>query len=854
MGVHGLTTFLRENRRVLSRTRTFTNAFQEGINQYTPLVVDGWSLIYALYADSGLPWVYGGEYDSFAKSLQDTVNAWLLVGLEPYFVFDGPVPLAKIPTTLKRLTGVINNANIFFRTSAAARSTPSFLASNKIIPPLLFETSIDALRELQTDGARVHIIMADDEADPACVALAAALGGGLVVALDSDFTILQAEGYGGYVPIDEMVWQTNGGEEAAPTMTSKDLDGFRAVVTKPRTKRKSRGLVPPTLGSDDQELSLSLAIYHPHALASHLQLAPALLPLFSALVGNDFSNPAHVRKFFEHRSTIIERIWKVARAVSAASLSGIKKGQEQGQGRGDAVLDVIHAAVTKLLVRPDLLGSGEVDKIVDETVDAALECTIPPINASLPISLSPTTCPLHPTDDCPLALALDSSSSKFLRAYRAGDLSYRVMNAATVGIVLPKTFLEDPDQRSCANVATGTWSWIWAVLAAGGHISSPSDHSLNKLAHEIKSPAGFKSPTDDDTDSRLDDSELISVVEEFTATEPSVSSDPGGLASELAERLRGLAGSWDDFDTDTDKAEGSLKESPEKSLAQYVRRGLKLLPEPVVVGQLGDMISGALSSDVPEKWTRGDKLQVFLEGMKSNTPTLRATFETSLAQLASGPVSVSISEPIPTSIGMLIWICVLRCVVQASAESTGNGTGSGSPALVGKWKKTEARAFVDALNASTGPAQAETTPPLDVRTIQRVAQLLHGFDAGARLAEVVYLFTSENGEEAPEIEDNSSNGRETKAERNVVGQAVRMFSGRLVHASAAAGGSQVDDGLWALVCEGIDESVWAHEPDRGKAKAKGKSKDKAGGSGGKGPARPSGRSIGFGILASLESE
>ncbi|KAG8688998.1 hypothetical protein FRC09_012624, partial [Ceratobasidium sp. 395] len=245
---------------------------------------------------------------------------------------------------------------------------------------------------------------------------------------------------------------------------------------------------------------------------------------------------------------------------------------------------------------------------------------------------------------------------------------------------------------------------------------------------------------------------------------------------------------------------------------------------------------------------------VFLEGMKSNTPTLRATFETSLAQLASGPVSVSISEPIPTSIGMLIWICVLRCVVQASAESTGNGTGSGSPALVGKWKKTEARAFVDALNASTGPAQAETTPPLDVRTIQRVAQLLHGFDAGARLAEVVYLFTSENGEEAPEIEDNSSNGRETKAERNVVGQAVRMFSGRLVHASAAAGGSQVDDGLWALVCEGIDESVWAHEPDRGKAKAKGKSKGKAGGSGGKGPARPSGRSIGFGILASLESE
>ncbi|KAG8746035.1 hypothetical protein FRC10_006374 [Ceratobasidium sp. 414] len=823
MGVHGLTTFLRENRRVLSRTQTFTNSFRKESNQYTPLV--------------------------------GVVNAWLSVGLEPYFVFDGPVPLAKIPTTLKRLTDVIRNANIFFRTSAAARSTPSFLASNKIIPPLLLETSIDALRELQADGARVHIVMADGEADPVCVALAAALGDGLVVAIDSDFTVLNAEGYGGYAPIDEMMWQTSGGEEATPTMAGRDLDGFRAVATKTRTRRKSSGLIPPTLGSDNQELSLALTIYHPHTLASHLQLPPALLPLFSALVGNDYSNPTHTRKFFENRSTVVERIWKVARAVSAASLSGIKKGQEQPQGRGDAVLDVIHTAVTKLLVRPDLFASSEVDKIVDETVDAALECTIPPFDVCPPIFLSSGACPLHSADECPLALVFGGSSFKLLHAYRAGGLSYRLMNAATTGIVLPKVFLEDPDQRSCADVAKGIWSWIWAVLAAGNHISLPSGGEVNNPEADVKSPTG-------DTDSRLDDSELISVVDEFTATEPSVCSDPGGLASELAERLKSLAGSWDDSGTDTDKAGESLKEGPERSLAQYVRRGLKLVPEPVVVGRLEDIVVKALSSNTLGSWTRADRVHVFLEGMKSNAPTLRAAFEASLARLAaSSSVSALTPEPASTSIGMLIWVCVLRCVVQNSAESTGNGTGSGSPALVGKWRKAEARGFLGSLSVPADLAQVDTTPPLDVRSIQRVAQLLYGFDAGARLAEVTCLLGEGNdvGEEALEVGGESGKEGATVG-RNVIGQAVRMFSGRVVHASAAAAPLQVDEHLWAIVCEGINESVWAYEPDKGKAKtrakarAESKSKDKGGSASGKGAAKPTGRGVGFSVLALLESE
>ncbi|KAF8608282.1 PIN domain-like protein [Ceratobasidium sp. AG-I] len=870
MGVHGLATFLRENRRALSSTQVFTNLLRSENDNYTPLVVDGWSLIYALSADSGLPWVYGGEYESFAGFVQAIVKAWLLVGLEPYFVFDGPTPLAKIPMTLKRLTETnIRNANIFFRTSAPARAVPSFLASARISPPLLLEACLDALRELQAgvDEPRVHVLMADGEADPFCVALAAALGGGLVVGMDSDFAVLCTDGYRGYIPIDEMVWQASG-EQVVLNHGGED-DGFQAVVAKQRPRRKLSGLIPPPSGSEPGDISLTVAVYHPHTLASHLRLSPALLPLFSALVGNDFSNPANSRKFFENRSSAMERVWKVAHAVSAASLSGIKKGQASGRtsGRGhrsgDTVLDVIHAAVTQLLVRPDLIASGEVDKIVDETVDAALECTIPPVSA---ISSSSEMCALHSTEECPLAFALGGGSAELLRAYREGRLNRRLLSAVTMGIMLPKVFLEDPDQRSCAVVAKGTWSWVWAVLAAGGHVFSSSD----KQTTGSRASANPKSQADDDTDSHLEDeSELISVVEDFTATEPSVSSDPTGLASELAERLKGLAGSWDDIHDDDSRQDGT--EQAERSLVQYVRRGLKLIPEPVVLNRLSDLAPNISLPGGSEGWARAGRISVFLEGMKSNAKALRDAFEACLAgSPASAPTSDSNSNPL--NLGVLIWICVLRCVIQASAESPGGTNGNGNAALVGKWKKAEACAFIASMTVSapaspSTPVNGSSTldpppsdaitpplPPLDTRTIHRVAQLLYAFDAGARLAEVVYLFegvsTIQTG-----FDENQPNEHMGGSTRDIIGRAVRMFSGRAVHAAASTSSVQVDGRVWALVCDGLDGSVWAYEPERAKTKSKSKGKSKSnGGAAGQGGGKSAGRSVGFGLLAALGDE
>ncbi|KAF8740324.1 PIN domain-like protein, partial [Rhizoctonia solani] len=759
MGVHGLTTFLRENRRVLSKQETFSNT--PGIST-RPLVIDGWSLIFALYNDSGLPWAYGGEYEGFATLVKNLASAWIAVGLEPYFVFDGPVPLAKTPTTLKRYTeSVIQNSNIFFRTSASARSTPSFLASTRIIPPLLLETCLSALRELAASkehvSLRPHILMADGEADPYCVSLAGKLENGLVLGLDSDFAVLSVEGYGGYIPLDEMTWSSTS-DDIPIAQPEEDSDGFTAVQTKQRPKRKPSGLIPP---ASTGELSLSVAVYHPQSLASFLSLPSALLPLFSALVGNDFSNSQNTRKFFEHRSSPIERIWKVARSVSAAikkSNSGVKEG-------GDAVLDVIQTAVSHLLIRPDTVASGEMETIVDQTVEAALECTIP-----APSPLPASYCAVHAEGECPLS----SLSPELLSAYRDGSIHPRLVNAITTGIVFPKLFLEDPEQKACGAVCKTIWDWIWAVFTAGGHISFPATEDSGSTI------GGTESRADDD-------SELISVVEEFTATDPSVSSESDGLASELKERLKGLVLG--------ENASASTPSPETKSIVQYARRGLKLVPEPIHLPTFSDLPTSGGAQD----WIEKERISVFLRGTRSHTPMIIEAFE-------KGDIKLE----------KLLWICVIRCVVQSSPSLGGN---SAAPAVVGKWRKSEARSFIGSL--SFEPEPDSPFPPLDTRTIQRTAQLLYTFDASARLAEVLYLFGGE------------------------VGKAVRMFSGRAAHSQPQ---ERVDEKAWELVCDEIEEDVWAHEPDKIKQKAK--KKAKAGGR----PALASGKSMGFNVLASLGSE
>ncbi|EEB97837.1 hypothetical protein MPER_02757, partial [Moniliophthora perniciosa FA553] len=88
-------------------------------------------------------------------------------------------------------------------TSSASRSTPRFLAESRIIPPLSYSATINTLLAIRESTDAVDLHFADEEGDAYAVELAGRLGA-YVVGNDSDFVILNTEGYLGYAHLEEM--------------------------------------------------------------------------------------------------------------------------------------------------------------------------------------------------------------------------------------------------------------------------------------------------------------------------------------------------------------------------------------------------------------------------------------------------------------------------------------------------------------------------------------------------------------------------------------------------------------------------------------------------------------------------
>lgn len=84
----------------------------------------------------------------------------------------------------------VKPANLFFRTSQAARTTPRSLSENRIAPPLGYPALVSTL--LAMEG--VDVKFADGEADPCIITLAGELQA-YAVGNDSDFIVLNSEGY-----------------------------------------------------------------------------------------------------------------------------------------------------------------------------------------------------------------------------------------------------------------------------------------------------------------------------------------------------------------------------------------------------------------------------------------------------------------------------------------------------------------------------------------------------------------------------------------------------------------------------------------------------------------------------------
>ncbi len=271
------------------------------------------------------------------------VNALRQAGLEPIFVFDGPYLPLKMPTVLSRMGEQASNNSAFMRSSS--RSKPGFQISMGIFPPLLYDCTLEALRQTQ-----VQIVIEEIEADSAVAELADRMGG-WAVSNDSDFFVLCSRGTQcrGYVPIDSleylvkpMVKATEG--ESAPSATFED-DGFAPVGKSGRAKGRKAGKAaevvdvqlqssnrPPESAEEGTLSSIRFRSYSSAKLAAALGITTSMLPLLAALVGNDYTASIQKRILDPALPYGPQRITFIANAIKTETIRMASTGNRTPAG------------------------------------------------------------------------------------------------------------------------------------------------------------------------------------------------------------------------------------------------------------------------------------------------------------------------------------------------------------------------------------------------------------------------------------------------------------------------------------------------------------------------------------------
>ncbi|KAJ7188628.1 hypothetical protein C8R46DRAFT_934607 [Mycena filopes] len=729
MGVHGLTTYLRESRKLAEHYSLSTVDPPDRIN----IVVDAWSFIYDVYRSSGLPWVYGGEYAAFNKIVTSVVNAWVSVGFNIYFVFDGACPSLKFPTQVSRLAqSNISHSQIFFRTSASSRSSPRFLNESRILPPLSYTACLDALKAVCRTTDRVSVHYADEEGDPYAVELAGRVGA-FVVGTDSDFVVLNSEGYRGYIPLDEMVWNS-----AIPEQPPTVEDDEFQEVRKPKARKKTvnpgsgRGIIPPDSISG---LSLSFASYSPLTLAAHLNLPVTLLPLLGALVGNDFSNQSASSRrnvqllFFERHLSLTQRIARVAVTMHNILCASAQKGKQK---QIESVMDLIDRTVNALLVRSiSSMGSGEVEAIIERIVEATLQYALPK-NEDDTTELWPTDiCALHEADICPILplfsrlvtaeaslvrrenddelLKRNELRGQYLSAYRDGLLQDKILDILHTGTSWPRLFLETPDLETVSRVfGRPLRQWGYAILDDA--VGLPTSSEADDITSEVD---GLEE--DEEAD---DEDELIDVVE-------SDSEDDSRGAADLLAPLRGALERLHDDETAPTTSSSRTRGPQAPIITEYLRRGTRIAEEPVAVPSISDLLSSISSTGftptdaVPVlSQPADDRFTIFLRALKSDTNPVRSLPPEKLA----------------------VALC-LRWILQ-TLHSRAQESGSKEREKE-RWTRKEARCFLAAFSwppeADTPSGQENALPEILDRNVQLTAQVLTALESIDQFSQIILV-------------------------------------------------------------------------------------------------------------------
>jgi XPG domain containing len=651
--------------------------------------------------------------------------------------YAGTCPPLKFSTVASRLSrSYIQPSLLFFRTSSASRSTLRFLNETRIIPPLSYTTCVHTLETIQKSTSLLEIHFADGEADAYAVELAGRVGG-YVLGNDSDFVVLHTEGYLGYIPLDEMMWQSPLPVDDAPL---QDKSGFRAVRNS-KTKWKvisesgrGRSLVPPNA----EGMTLIVTVYRPETLAEHFKIPVTLLPLLGALVGNDFTSQSESNRrsiqslFFEKHLNLVQRITLVANTIQNILSPAAQKRKKQKHQVG-SVMDLIDSAVNSLLSRSiTFLGSGEMDNIADRIVEGTLQYAIPRREGdpSRQGELWPTeVCALHEPEACPLlpmisrALVEAEKSTPdgqdndeltrkhalrgmFLDAYRKGHLAPDILDTLNSGTFWPRHFLEDPDLETVSrSFSRPIRQWGYAIIHDAVGLPCMEDES-------DESDDGRNGPVASDED------ELVDVIESDDGRSNTSEDDPlAPLKGELY-RLRGSA----TVEVPSSISSAAAPRFRLPIITEYIRRGARVAQEEVIVKPLHELVHSHLSpnilleNDVLLLHSQGERLTLFLQILHSDTPIVRT--------LPPEQMTVALC---------LRW--VVLTIHQRAQESDSMDRHKE------RWTKHEAQCFLASFGWTTAvDTRTDVEPPSIVdRNVQLAAQTLSTMESIEQLSQILFL-------------------------------------------------------------------------------------------------------------------
>ncbi|XP_043074428.1 protein asteroid homolog 1 [Puntigrus tetrazona] len=236
MGVHGLTSFVEGNRQFFTDMRL----------RDCRLVIDGSSLYFRLYFNSGLDQARGGDYDTFVVLIQQFFAALSECGVQPFVVLDGGMDQTdkKFKTLQERAQNKIREAHALSRGSYGS-----------VLPLLVREVFIQVLSELG-----VPLVQCISEADFEIASLAKHWGCP-VLTNDSDFYIFDLRG--GYLPFSFFQWNNVSGRATERYIPTQNFNVNR--------------------------------------FCSHFNhMNKQLLPLFAVVIGNDYT-PAKITEIFFSR-------------------------------------------------------------------------------------------------------------------------------------------------------------------------------------------------------------------------------------------------------------------------------------------------------------------------------------------------------------------------------------------------------------------------------------------------------------------------------------------------------------------------------------------------------------------------